>query len=70
MSTAQIDPGAAQASPRKRRCLKLIEHGNAMKVRGTEQCASERLDGSSYCAHHLAEAVREYKRITGESDDE
>ena len=70
-SPAQASPGPAQINPaevrtRKPRCLRLVEGGNILKVRGTEQCQSERLDGSAYCAHHLAEAVREFKRITGE----
>lgn len=56
---------------RKLTCLSLVEHTNGLKVRPAERCSSERLPGSRYCAHHLAEAHREYMAITeGFSDDE
>ncbi|MGO8957299.1 MAG: hypothetical protein ACLQFR_08035 [Streptosporangiaceae bacterium] len=40
------------------RCLKLI-----ISKRGKNQCESEQVDGSDLCAHHLAEAAREFQAI-------
>lgn len=40
------------------RCLKLV-----VSKRGKNQCTSEQVDGSDMCAHHLAAAVEDYRRI-------
>lgn len=48
---------------RKLICLSNVEHANGLKLKAVERCQSERLPGSSYCAHHLAEAVREWNGI-------
>jgi hypothetical protein len=53
---------------RKSRCLRLVEHTNGIKLRGTDQCASERLPGSALCSHHLGEAASEFRRLTGQDD--
>ena len=49
---------------RKVRCLRLVEATNVIKVRAPQQCANEQLPGSALCAHHLAEAAADYRRIT------
>lgn len=46
------------------RCLRLVEEVNVIKVRAPRQCANEQLPGSALCAHHLAEAAADYRRIT------
>jgi hypothetical protein len=51
---------------RKLICLSLVEHTNGIKIKPTERCADERIPGSRYCAHHLAEAVREWNAILAE----
>lgn len=46
------------------RCLLLI-----VDKRGTNQCQSKQLPGAALCAHHLAEAVADFNRLTGQADD-
>ena len=48
---------------RKLICLSNVERTNGIKLKAVERCQSERLPGSRYCAHCLAEAVREYNDI-------
>ena len=55
MSVTQIE--------RAPRCLRLTERTNGIKARPPERCPNEALPGASYCAHHLAEAVREWNEI-------
>lgn len=43
---------------RKSRCLRLV-----VGKHGKNQCASEQVDGSDLCSHHLAMAVEDYRRI-------
>lgn len=45
------------------RCLRLVERSNGIKLKGTERCESEQVPGSALCAHHLAEAAREFQAI-------
>jgi hypothetical protein len=45
------------------RCLRLTERSNGIKLKATERCESEQVPGSALCAHHLAEAAREYQAI-------
>ena len=63
-------PQPAQASDRKARCLRLVEHTNGIKTRPPERCTSERLPGSSLCAHHLGEAAADFRRIVQDSGGE
>jgi hypothetical protein len=35
--------------------------------RGKNQCQSEQVDGSDLCAHHLADAAREFHAIAAAS---
>jgi len=51
-------PATAGRAPR---CLRLV-----VSKRGKNQCESEQAPGSALCAHHLAEAVREYNEILAE----
>jgi hypothetical protein len=44
------------------RCLLLV-----VGKHGKNQCQSERLPGSALCAHHLAEAAREFRALTDNS---
>jgi hypothetical protein len=46
------------------RCLRLV-----VDKHGKNQCTSEQLPGAELCAHHLAEAVADFKRLTGQADD-
>jgi hypothetical protein len=56
---------AADAPPAARapRCMRLANNTNGLKIRSTDQCPNEQLPGSELCAHHLAEAVREWNEI-------
>jgi hypothetical protein len=49
---------------RKPRCLRLVEHANGLKFRPPDQCQNERLPGSALCAHHLGDAVNEFRQVT------
>ncbi len=55
---------------RKPRCLRLIEHANGIKARPPERCPNEQLPGSALCAHHLGQAVAEFREITTGTDEE
>ncbi len=46
-------------SERRPRCLKLVEGRRGKK----RQCTSEQVDGSDLCAHHLAQAVEDWRNI-------
>ena len=43
------------------RCLKLVTGKH-----GTNRCESEQVDGTDLCAHHLSNAVNDYRRIMTE----
>lgn len=55
---------------RKLICLQLVERTNGIKIKPTERCTSERVPGSSLCAHHLASAVQDYHRLVEEHGGE
>lgn len=40
------------------RCLRLV-----VGERGTNRCTNEQIPGAELCAHHLAEAYRDYLAI-------
>lgn len=58
----------AEVPARKLICLRLVEHANGIKFKAAERCQSERLPGSDLCAHHLADAFREYSAILRPED--
>jgi hypothetical protein len=66
VSVTQINPRTAEATPdtawRALRCLKLVTDKH-----GTNRCQSRQADGSDLCAHHLAVAVEDYRRIVSEA---
>jgi hypothetical protein len=57
---------AVASLPRKLICLRLTESTNGLKIKPAERCSSERLPGSALCAHHLAQAAEEYRKLTGD----
>ena len=60
-------PATAERAPR---CLRLVERTNGIRTRPPERCPNEQLPGSALCAHHLGEAASEFRRLTGQHDDE
>lgn len=56
--------------PRAPRCLRLVEPTNGLKLRAPVQCDNPRLPGTDLCAHHLAGAVADWRRLTGQHNAE
>lgn len=57
------------APERAARCLRLVALSGYPTPKPPVQCASEQLPGTVLCAHHLAEAVADFRRLTGQADD-
>lgn len=53
---------------RARRCLRLVAPSGYLTPKPPFQCANEQLPGSELCAHHLAEAASDFRRLTGQAD--
>lgn len=60
----------SETPERKLICLRLVERSNGIKATPPERCPSERLPGSDLCAHHLARAAEDYRRITQDTQGE
>jgi len=56
---------SAPTPERAARCLLLV-----VDKHGKNQCQSEQLPGSLLCAHHLADAVADFNRLTGQGGDD